>query len=100
MSRPAVDECDGGDEGIRTPGLCLAKAALSQLSHIPMRKRVGYSGMNGLLLSMGDLNLRMLVVMAVTAPTHADPPCQRAGERLGYKKAQPPFGGRAPCVSR
>ena len=26
---------DGGDEGIRTPGLCLAKAALSQLSHIP-----------------------------------------------------------------
>ena len=27
----------GGDEGIRTPGLCLAKAALSQLSHIPGR---------------------------------------------------------------
>ena len=25
----------GGDEGIRTLGLCLAKAALSQLSHIP-----------------------------------------------------------------
>ena len=26
----------GGDEGIRTPGLCLAKAALSQLSYIPI----------------------------------------------------------------
>ena len=26
-----------GDEGIRTLGLCLAKAALSQLSYIPMR---------------------------------------------------------------
>ena len=25
----------GGDEGIRTPGLCLAKAALSQLSYVP-----------------------------------------------------------------
>ena len=25
----------GGDNGIRTRGLCLAKAALSQLSHIP-----------------------------------------------------------------
>ena len=29
----------GGDEGIRTPGLCLAKAALSQLSHIPGRSK-------------------------------------------------------------
>lgn len=27
----------GGDKGIRTLGLCLAKAALSQLSYIPMR---------------------------------------------------------------
>lgn len=26
----------GGDEGIRTPGLRLAKAALSQLSYIPI----------------------------------------------------------------
>ena len=26
----------GGDEGIRTLGLCLAKAALSQLSYIPV----------------------------------------------------------------
>ncbi len=26
----------GGDEGIRTPGLRLAKAALSQLSYIPL----------------------------------------------------------------
>ncbi len=26
----------GGDNGIRTRGLCLAKAALSQLSHIPI----------------------------------------------------------------
>ncbi len=25
-----------GDEGTRTPGLCLAKAALSQLSYIPI----------------------------------------------------------------
>ena len=25
----------GGDEGTRTPGLCLAKAPLSQLSYIP-----------------------------------------------------------------
>ncbi len=28
---------NGGDEGIRTPGLCLAKAALSQLSYVPRR---------------------------------------------------------------
>ncbi len=28
----------GGDEGIRTPGLRLAKAALSQLSYIPKAK--------------------------------------------------------------
>ena len=27
----------GGDEGIRTPGLCFAKAALSQLSYIPFQ---------------------------------------------------------------
>jgi hypothetical protein len=27
----------GGDEGIRTPDLCFAKAALSQLSYIPVR---------------------------------------------------------------
>lgn len=26
----------GGDDGIRTRDLCLAKAALSQLSHIPL----------------------------------------------------------------
>ena len=26
----------GGEKGIRTLGLCLAKAALSQLSYIPM----------------------------------------------------------------
>ena len=26
----------GGDEGTRTPGLCLAKAPLSQLSYIPL----------------------------------------------------------------
>lgn len=31
----------GGDEGIRTPGLCLAKAALSQLSYIPRRACAG-----------------------------------------------------------
>jgi hypothetical protein len=28
--------CPGGDEGIRTPDICLAKAALSQLSYIPI----------------------------------------------------------------
>jgi hypothetical protein len=27
--------CSGGDEGTRTPGIRLAKAALSQLSYIP-----------------------------------------------------------------
>ena len=30
----------GGDGGIRTPGLCLAKAALSQLSHAPVLEEV------------------------------------------------------------
>ena len=30
------DDAYGGDEGIRTLGLCLAKAALSQLSYIPV----------------------------------------------------------------
>lgn len=28
----------GGDEGIRTPGLCPATAALSQLSYIPAKR--------------------------------------------------------------
>ena len=32
----------GGDEGSRTPDLCHAKAALSQLSHIPKTKCNGY----------------------------------------------------------
>ena len=31
------DDAYGGDEGIRTLGLCLAKAALSQLSYIPKK---------------------------------------------------------------
>ncbi len=33
-----------GDEGTRTPGLCLAKAALSQLSYIPFLGVVGLTG--------------------------------------------------------
>ena len=33
-----------GDEGTRTPGLCLAKAALSQLSYIPYLGVVGLTG--------------------------------------------------------
>ncbi len=33
-----------GDEGIRTPGLRLAKAALSQLSYIPVLGGVGLTG--------------------------------------------------------
>ena len=35
----------GGDEGVRTPGLRLAKAALSQLSYIPRCPEVGLSGL-------------------------------------------------------
>ena len=35
----------GGDEGTRTPGLCLAKAPLSQLSYIPSSIPVGLSGL-------------------------------------------------------
>ena len=35
----------GGDEGTRTPGLCLAKAPLSQLSYIPSSITVGLSGL-------------------------------------------------------
>ena len=35
----------GGDEGTRTPGLCLAKAPLSQLSYIPSSISVGLSGL-------------------------------------------------------
>ena len=36
-----------GDEGIRTPGLCRARAALSQLSYIPRQstRGVGLSGL-------------------------------------------------------
>ena len=34
----------GGDEGIRTLGLCLAKAALSQLSYIPLSKCKSHCG--------------------------------------------------------
>ena len=33
--KPISLRSPGGDEGIRTPGLRLAKAALSQLSYIP-----------------------------------------------------------------
>ena len=33
-----------GDEGTRTPGLRLAKAALSQLSYIPILRGVGLTG--------------------------------------------------------
>ncbi len=35
-------EISGGEEGIRTPGLRLAKAALSQLSHFPTRKTFNF----------------------------------------------------------
>jgi hypothetical protein len=34
--KPQLQPKIGGDEGIRTLGLCLAKAALSQLSYIPL----------------------------------------------------------------
>jgi hypothetical protein len=34
-----------GDEGIRTPDLRRAKAALSQLSYIPISREVGLSGL-------------------------------------------------------
>gem|GEM_PF-3973997 len=34
--KPQLRPKIGGDEGIRTLGLCLAKAALSQLSYIPL----------------------------------------------------------------
>ena len=37
LLRPANSRGLSGDEGIRTPGLRLAKAALSQLSYIPRR---------------------------------------------------------------
>ena len=30
----------GGDEGIRTPGLCVANASLYQLSHAPMHAQL------------------------------------------------------------
>ena len=38
------NKSSGGDEGTRTPGLCLAKAALSQLSYIPYCGVVGLTG--------------------------------------------------------
>ena len=38
---PGPHRFHGGDEGIRTLGLCLAKAALSQLSYIPRRACAG-----------------------------------------------------------
>jgi hypothetical protein len=31
-----------GDEGIRTPDLCRAKAALYQLSYVPKKKQTNY----------------------------------------------------------
>ncbi len=31
---------NGGDEGIRTPGLCVANASLYQLSHAPMHAQL------------------------------------------------------------
>ena len=36
----------GGDEGVRTPGLRLAKAALSQLSYIPRSLRWAFQDSN------------------------------------------------------
>ncbi len=44
-SAPETFESFGGDEGTRTPGLCLAKAPLSQLSYIPSSCTVGLSGL-------------------------------------------------------
>jgi hypothetical protein len=35
----------GGDEGIRTPDLCRARAALFQLSYIPSHYKVGLPGL-------------------------------------------------------
>ena len=32
----------GGDEGTRTPGLCVANASLYQLSHIPTQRLFYY----------------------------------------------------------
>ena len=40
--RPDILPC-GGDERIRTADLCLAKAALSQLSHVPTNRLNGHS---------------------------------------------------------
>src|SRR5256885_2390375 len=42
--RLSVRRASGGAEGIRTPDLRLAKAALSQLSYGPARRRVGQPG--------------------------------------------------------
>src|SRR5207302_6715591 len=44
LRRPAQVFCWGGAEGIRTPDLRRAKAALSQLSYGPARRRVGQPG--------------------------------------------------------
>jgi hypothetical protein len=41
--KPGLCSTSGGDEGTRTPDLCLAKAPLSHLSYIPPHVRVGLS---------------------------------------------------------
>ena len=42
-----LNQSSSGDEGIRTPGLRLAKAALSQLSYIPGIIMIGVVGLTG-----------------------------------------------------
>src|SRR5207248_5163401 len=48
-SRESANTKIGGDEEIRTPGLCIANAALCQLSYIP--------GLNSLEFSVGSFKL-------------------------------------------
>ena len=67
--RTSAREFYGGDEGIRTPGLCLAKAALSQLSYVPRRIARWLLWRFLPRVSSADLRPREKV------PRHEDAPC-------------------------
>ena len=70
---PAASHSSGGDEGIRTPGLCHAKAALSQLSHIPV-----LSALVIVAVHTGRVNAATLKTHRVRKRARRQPPGDRA----------------------
>ena len=60
FSSPSTSSFSSGDEGIRTPDLRRAKAALSQLSYIPNPQPVGLSGLEPETLPLSEARSNQL----------------------------------------